>query len=102
MGYDHGYDAEEVFYQGLALVERYVEGFVEGCPERIGEHDPDEAGFLRGCGAAQGGRGRVARATRSFIPKEGVRRDGWGRGRNALDNRRKRIDSRGVFCTPFA
>jgi hypothetical protein len=45
-------------------------------------------------GAAQGGRGRVARATRSFIPKEGVRRDGWGRGRNALDNRRKRIDSR--------
>jgi hypothetical protein len=36
MGYDYGYDAEEVFYQGLALVERYVEGFVEGCPERIG------------------------------------------------------------------
>ena len=38
-------------------------------------------------------KGRTGDA-RSFIPKEGVRRDGWGRGRNALDNRRKRIDSR--------
>jgi hypothetical protein len=55
VGYDHGHDAEEVFYLGLALAEGYVEGFVEGCPERIGEDDPDEAGFLRGCGAAQGG-----------------------------------------------
>jgi hypothetical protein len=34
--YDHGYDAE-VFYLGLALDPRYVEGFVEGCLERIGE-----------------------------------------------------------------
>jgi hypothetical protein len=47
IGYDHGYDVE-VFYLGLALDERYVEGFVEGCLERIGEDDPDEEGFLRG------------------------------------------------------
>ena len=39
--YDHGYDAE-VFYLGLALDPAYVEGFVEGCLERIGEEDPDE------------------------------------------------------------
>jgi hypothetical protein len=36
IGYDHGYDGE-VFYLGLALDERYVEGWVEGCLERIGE-----------------------------------------------------------------
>jgi hypothetical protein len=48
VGYDHGHDAEEVFYLGLALAEGYVEGFVEGCPERIGEDGPDEEGFLRG------------------------------------------------------
>ena len=47
MGYDHGYDAE-VFYLGLALDEKYVEGFVEGCLERIGEDDPDEEEFLQG------------------------------------------------------
>ena len=47
IGYDHGYDAE-VFYLGLALDEGYVEGFVEGCLERIGEDDPDEEDFLRG------------------------------------------------------
>jgi len=34
IGYDHGYDGE-VFYLGLALDERYVEGWVEGCLERI-------------------------------------------------------------------
>jgi hypothetical protein len=33
IGYDHGYDGE-VFYLGLALDERYVEGWVEGCLER--------------------------------------------------------------------
>jgi hypothetical protein len=41
IGYDHGYDAE-VFYLGLALDERYVEGWVEGCLERIGEDYPEE------------------------------------------------------------
>ena len=41
-------DAEEVFYLGLALDEGYVEGFVEGCLERIGEDDPDGEGLLRG------------------------------------------------------
>ena len=34
IGYDHGYDGE-VFYLGLALDERYVDGWVEGCLERI-------------------------------------------------------------------
>ena len=45
LGYDHGHDGE-VFY--LALDPAYVEGFVEGCLERIGEDDPDEEDFLRG------------------------------------------------------
>jgi hypothetical protein len=30
IGYDHGYDGE-IFYLGLVLDERYVEGWVEGC-----------------------------------------------------------------------
>jgi hypothetical protein len=36
MGYDHDYDAEGVFYLALdeTYVWAYVEGFVEGCPER--------------------------------------------------------------------
>src|SRR5215208_703421 len=46
IGYDHGYNAE-VFYLGLALDERYVDGFVEGCLERIGEDDPDVEQFFR-------------------------------------------------------
>jgi len=35
MGYDRCYDAV-IFFLGLALDERYIEGFVEGCLERIG------------------------------------------------------------------
>jgi hypothetical protein len=46
LGYDHGYDGE-VFYLGLALDEKYIEGFVEGCLERIGEDDPDEEQLFR-------------------------------------------------------
>ena len=46
IGYDHGYDAE-VFYLGLALDERYIEGFVEGCLERIGEDNPEEGQLFR-------------------------------------------------------
>ena len=46
IGYDHGYDAE-IFYLGLALDEKYIEGFVEGCLERIGEDDPDEELLFR-------------------------------------------------------
>jgi hypothetical protein len=46
IGYDHGYDAE-VFYLELALNPPYVEGFVEGCLERIGEDDPDGEHFFR-------------------------------------------------------
>jgi hypothetical protein len=38
IGFDHGYDGE-LFYLGLALDERYVEGWVEGCLERIGEDE---------------------------------------------------------------
>jgi hypothetical protein len=41
---DHGHDAK-VFYLGLVLDPKYV----EGCLERIGEDDdPDEEEFLRG------------------------------------------------------
>jgi hypothetical protein len=46
IGFDHGYDGE-LFYLGLALDERYVEGWVEGCLERIGEDDPDEELLFR-------------------------------------------------------
>jgi hypothetical protein len=37
-----------VFYLGLALDPAYVEGFVEGCLERIGEDDPEGEDLLRG------------------------------------------------------
>jgi hypothetical protein len=46
IGYDHGYDGE-VFYLGLALDPNYVDGFVEGCLERIGEDYPDEEQIFR-------------------------------------------------------
>lgn len=46
LGYDHGYDGE-VFYLGLALDPAYVEGFVEGALERIGEDNPDEEQLFR-------------------------------------------------------
>ena len=46
IGYDHGYDAQ-VFYLGLALDPAYVDGFVEGCLERIGEDDPEEERLFR-------------------------------------------------------
>ncbi len=55
VGYDHGYDAE-VFYLGLALDPK----FVEGCPERIGEDDPDQEDFLRACGG---------RRRQGFVPE---------------------------------
>jgi hypothetical protein len=37
----------EVFYLGLALDETYVEGWVEGCLERIGEDHPEEELLFR-------------------------------------------------------
>jgi hypothetical protein len=46
IGYDHGYDAER-FYMGLALDPQYVEGFVEGCLERIGEDDLEDEALYR-------------------------------------------------------
>jgi hypothetical protein len=46
IGYDHGYEAQK-FYLGQALDPKYVEGFVEGCLERIGEDDPDGEMFLQ-------------------------------------------------------
>ena len=36
IGYDHGYDAQK-YYMGLALDPKYVEGFVEGCLERMSQ-----------------------------------------------------------------
>jgi hypothetical protein len=47
IGYDHGYDAQK-FYLGLALDPNYVEGYVEGCFERIGEDDVEGEDLLRG------------------------------------------------------
>jgi hypothetical protein len=46
MGYDPGYVAE-LFYLGLALDEKCVEGFVERWLERIGEDDPHEELLFR-------------------------------------------------------
>jgi hypothetical protein len=46
LGYDHGYDTQK-FYLGLALDPRYVEGFVEGCLERIGEYNPEDEALFR-------------------------------------------------------
>ena len=46
IGYDHGYDGQ-LFYLGLALDPAYIEGFVEGCLERIGEDNPDEEQLFR-------------------------------------------------------
>jgi hypothetical protein len=46
IGYDHGYDGE-VFYLGRALDPMYIEGFVEGCLERIGEDIPEEEQLFR-------------------------------------------------------
>jgi hypothetical protein len=46
IGYDHGYDAA-TFYKGLALDPKYIEGFVVGCLERIGEDDPEDEAFFR-------------------------------------------------------
>jgi hypothetical protein len=46
IGYVHGYDGE-IFYLGLALDPAYIEGWVEGCLERIGEDDPDEELLFR-------------------------------------------------------
>jgi hypothetical protein len=46
IGYDYGYDGE-VFYLGLALDPHYVEGWVEGCLERIGEDNPEEELLFR-------------------------------------------------------
>ena len=46
IGYDHGYDGE-VFSLGLALDPAYIEGWVEGCLERIGEDHPDEELLFR-------------------------------------------------------
>jgi hypothetical protein len=46
IGYDHGYDGE-VFYLGLALDPAYIEGWVEGCLERIGEDHPEEEQLFR-------------------------------------------------------
>jgi hypothetical protein len=46
IGYDHGYDGE-ILYLGLALDPAYIEGWVEGCLERIGEDYPDEEQLFR-------------------------------------------------------
>jgi hypothetical protein len=46
IGYDHGYDGD-LFYLGLALDPAYIEGWVEGCLERIGEDHPDEEQIFR-------------------------------------------------------
>jgi hypothetical protein len=41
-----GYDGE-IFYLGLALDPAYIERFIEGCLERIGEDNPNEERLFR-------------------------------------------------------
>jgi hypothetical protein len=62
--YDHGYDGE-VFYLGLALDPAYIEGFVEGCLERIGEEDPDEEQLFRDLWEDEGERETVLEALKA-------------------------------------
>jgi hypothetical protein len=64
VGYDYGYDGE-VFYLGLALDPAYVEGFVEGCLERIGEEDPDEEQLFRDLWEDEGERETVLEALKA-------------------------------------
>src|SRR5215207_345900 len=45
VAYDYGYEAQ-IFHEGHADDEGYVRGFIEGCLERIGEDEPEEADFL--------------------------------------------------------
>ena len=49
IGYDQGYDTQK-FYLGLALDPNYIEGFVEGCFERIGEDDAEGRTCCETCG----------------------------------------------------
>jgi hypothetical protein len=63
IGFDHGYDAQK-FYLRLALDPKYVEGFVEGCLERMGEEDPEDAS-LGTCGRT---RARGKRCSRYCMP----------------------------------
>ena len=52
IGYDHGYDGQ-LFYLGLALDERYVEGWVEGCLEWIDEDESEEERIFQDLGAGE-------------------------------------------------
>jgi hypothetical protein len=45
IGYDHGHDAQK-YYLRLALNPKYVEGFIEGCLERIGEDEPEDKALI--------------------------------------------------------
>jgi hypothetical protein len=64
IGYDHGYDGQ-IFYLGLALDPAYVEGFVEGCLERIGEDDSDEEQLFRDLWEDEGEREMVLEALKA-------------------------------------
>ena len=47
IGHDHRYDVQK-FYLGLAFLDpKYIEGFVEGCLERMGEDEPDDEALFR-------------------------------------------------------
>jgi hypothetical protein len=46
IGYYHGYDGLK-FYLGLALDPSYIEGFAEGCLERISENEPEDEDLFR-------------------------------------------------------
>jgi len=58
IGYDHGYDAQR-FYLGLALDPKYIEGFVEGCLERIGEDESEDEDLFRALWEDEGERETV-------------------------------------------
>ena len=64
IGYDHGYDGQ-IFYLGLALDPAYIEGFVEGCLERIGEDNLEEEQLFRDLWEDETQRGTVLKSLKA-------------------------------------
>ena len=60
IGYDYGYDTQK-FYLRLALDPKYIEGFVEGCLERMGEEESEDEALFRDLWQDEGERETVLR-----------------------------------------
>jgi hypothetical protein len=69
IGYDHGYDAQK-FYLGLALDPKYVEGFVEGCLERMGGDESEDEAIFRDLWEDEGERETVLTILQARLPRQ--------------------------------